>query len=125
MHAFPLRLGAALRGLCPSCGGTSVFSGFLDLHPACPACGADFRDADSGDGPAFFVMFLVAILVTPPVILVQVWLEPPAWVQMLIWAPVVLGLSVAFLRPFKSTLFALQWRYRAEEARWDDRGPGS
>jgi uncharacterized protein (DUF983 family) len=70
-------------------------------------------------------MFLVAILVTPPVILVQVWLEPPAWVQMLIWAPVVLGLSVAFLRPFKSTLFALQWRYRAEEARWDDRGPGS
>lgn len=69
-------------------------------------------------------MFLVAILITPPVVLVQLWLDPPAWAQLVVWAPVVLGLSVGLLRPFKSVLFGLNWRHKAGEARWDDREAG-
>lgn len=78
--------------------------------------------ADAGDGPAFFVMFLVGIIVTPPVLVVQILFDPPAWVHLVIWIPVIVLLSVLLLRPFKSLLFALQWKNRAEEAKWDSTG---
>ena len=114
----PLRAGLNCR--CPECGEGPVFKGYLSLAPRCTACGADFSKADSGDGPAFFVMFLVGILVTPPVLLVQAVFDPPAWVQVLIWGPVITLVAVLLLRPFKSVLFALQWAHKAEQAEWED-----
>jgi uncharacterized protein (DUF983 family) len=65
-------------------------------------------------------MLLVGLLVTPPLLVVQVVFDPPAWLQMLIWTPVVVLLTVWLLRPFKAVLFALQWKNKAEEARWED-----
>lgn len=69
-------------------------------------------------------MFLVAIIITPPVLLVQVIFDPPAWAQVLIWIGPIILLAMALLRPFKSLLFALQWKNHAEEAQWEDRGEG-
>lgn len=112
---------AGLLGKCPECGKGSVFETHLGLAPACPACGADFSEADSGDGPAFFVMFLIGILVTPLVLVMQIMFEPAAWVQVAVWGPVTLALAWWLLRPFKSLLFALQWKNKAEEAKWEDR----
>ena len=98
-----------------------MFNSYLGLAPRCTACGADFGLADAGDGPAFFVMFLIGILVTPPLLIVQVIFEPPAWVQILIWTPVIILLALWLLRPFKALLFALQWKNKAEEAKWEDK----
>jgi len=114
----PLSAGLGCR--CPNCGEGPVFKSYLGLAPSCTACGADFSKADSGDGPAFFVMFLIGIIVTPPVMLVQIMFEPPAWVQGLIWTPVILILALWLLRPFKSLLFALQWKNNAAAAEWED-----
>lgn len=70
------------------------------------------------------MMFLVGILVTPPVLFVQAVFDPPVWVHLVLWGPVILLLSLWLLRPFKSLLFALQWKNKAEEARWEEpRGP--
>lgn len=113
---------AGLRCRCPNCGHGKVFSTYLGFAESCEVCNADFQKADSGDGPAFFVMFLVGIVITPPVLLVQVVFDPPYWVHLLIWGPVVLGLSIWLLRPFKSLLFALQWKNHAEEAQWESIG---
>lgn len=113
-------LTAGLRCCCPECGEGPVFKTYLGFAPSCAACGADFSKADSGDGPAFFVMFLVSILVTPPLLIVQILFDPPAWLQVVIWAPVVVLLSVWLLRPFKALIFALQWKNKAEEAAWED-----
>ena len=114
----PLKAGLACR--CPNCGQGPVFASFLGFATHCSVCGADFSKADAGDGPAFFVMFLVAILVTPPVLILQILADPPVWIHILIWTPIIIALSAALLRPFKSLLFALQWRHRAEEARWEE-----
>ena len=115
-------ISAGLRCRCPKCGEGPVFSSYLGFAPSCSACGADFSKADSGDGPAFFVMFLVGIVITPPVLLVQILFDPPAWVHMLIWGPIIILLSTLLLRPFKSLLFALQWKNHAEEAQWESTG---
>ena len=97
-----------------------MFKSYLDLAPQCTACGADFSKADAGDGPAFFVMFLLGILIMPPVLLVQALFSPPFWVHLILWTPVVIILAIALLRPFKSLMFALQWKHSAEQAQWDD-----
>ncbi|MEM6535263.1 MAG: DUF983 domain-containing protein [Pseudomonadota bacterium] len=114
---------AGLKCRCPECGEGPVFETYLGLASRCTVCGADFSSADAGDGPAFFVMFLISILVTPAVLLVQAAFAPPIWLQAVIWSPVILLLALWLLRPFKATLFALQWKNRAEEAKWAD-GPG-
>ena len=115
-------ISAGLRCRCPQCGEGAVFQTYLGFASECAVCGANFDKADSGDGPAFFVMFLVGIVITPPVLLVQIMFDPPAWVHLLIWAPIIVLLSVWLLRPFKSLLFALQWKNHAEEAQWESTG---
>lgn len=118
----PIKAGLHCR--CPACGEGPVFRTYLGLAPRCTACGADFSKADSGDGPAFFVMFLLGILIMPPVLLVQALFHPPFWVHIILWTPVITVLALALLRPFKALMFALQWKNRAEEAKWDDKAGG-
>ena len=64
-------------------------------------------------------MFLLGILIMPPVLLVQALFSPPFWVHLILWTPVIVVLAMMLLRPFKSLMFALQWKNRAEEARWE------
>ncbi|WP_290748454.1 DUF983 domain-containing protein [Henriciella sp.] len=117
-YVSPIKAGLACR--CPACGEGPVFKSFLEMAPRCPACGADFSKADAADGPAFFVMFLLAILIMPPVLLVQIVFAPPVWVHVILWGPLIVLLGAWLLRPFKSLMFALQWKHNAEEVRWND-----
>ena len=89
------------------------------MNRSCAACGADFTISDSGDGPAFFVMFAALIVIVPTAMLFELAVSPPAWVHAIIWPPVIIGFSMMLLRPFKAILFALQWRHKAEEAKFE------
>ncbi len=111
---------AGLRGRCPRCGEGRLFAGFLALADGCDVCGLDYGAADSGDGPAVFVMFLVGFLVVPPALLLEVALTPPLWLHALVWTPLAVGLCLVLLRPFKAGLIALQFRHDAAEARLDE-----
>jgi uncharacterized protein (DUF983 family) len=115
----PSPLAAGLRQLCPNCGKAPVFSSYLRFCEVCPACGADFRIADAGDGPAVFVMFLVGALVVPFALVLQFGAKAPEWVVLTLALAAAIGLCLALLPPFKATMFALQWRHQAAEARFD------
>ena len=103
---------AGLKCVCPHCGQGSLYKGILAFNDRCKHCEVPFDITGSGDGPAFFVMFTIAILITPPVLATQIILDPPVWVQTLIWGPVILAGSIGLLRLFKATLFALEMRHR-------------
>jgi uncharacterized protein (DUF983 family) len=113
-------LSAGLRCRCPNCGEGQVFQGYLKFKTRCAACDADFSIADAGDGPAFFVMFAALIVIVPSAMIFELAFSPPAWVHALIWPPVTFAFCIALLRPFKATLFALQWKNKAGEARFED-----
>jgi len=83
------------------------------LADRCTTCGLDLKAADSGDGPAIFVIFIVGPIVTLMALWVEAAFEPPYWVHMVLWGPAILLGSLALLRPFKATLIALQYRHRA------------
>jgi uncharacterized protein (DUF983 family) len=104
---------AGLRCRCPRCGVGPLFSGFLTVADRCTACGLDLKAADSGDGPAIFIIFLIGPIVVGLAFWVEFAFSPPYWVHMVLWGPAILAGSLALLRPFKATLIALQYRHRA------------
>lgn len=118
----PLAAGLGCR--CPRCGRGKLFKGFLDLAPKCEACGLDYSFADAGDGPAVFVILIAGTIVVGLALWVEFTYEPPLWVHLLLWLPLILLVSIGMLRPLKALMVALQYRNKAAEGRLD-RGAGS
>jgi uncharacterized protein (DUF983 family) len=104
-----------MRGRCPRCGEGRLFTGFLTVPPHCQVCSLDFAFADSGDGPAVFIMMIVGFIVVGLALLVEFTFHPPYWLHALLWIPLVLGLALGLLRPLKGWLIAQQYRHRAEQ----------
>lgn len=113
-------LSAGFRCRCPNCGEGRLYRGFLKFKDRCDACGADLTIADTGDGASWFVMFVALILIVPSAMIMELAFSPPRWVHFLIWPPVTIAFCVMLLRPFKAILFALQWKHKAGQARFDD-----
>lgn len=100
---------------CPRCGEGKLFSGYLKLAPSCGKCGLDFAFADSGDGPAVFVIFLVAPLVVLLALITGSLMPIAPWMHLVLWIPTTLLLSLALLPPFKGVLVNVQYRHDAHE----------
>jgi uncharacterized protein (DUF983 family) len=105
---------------CPQCGEGEVFQGYLKFRDHCRVCSADFKAADAGDGPAVFVILIVGAIVAPLLIILQFGLALPAWLALTITMVSAVALCLALLPPFKSLLFALQWKHKAREATLED-----
>ena len=108
---------AGLAGRCPRCGEGRLFKGFLSLNPRCEVCGLDLGFADSADGPAFFIMSIVGILVVGLALAVEFAYEPPIWLHLVMWSTLTVILSLALARPAKALMIALQYHHRAAEGR--------
>lgn len=113
----PVAAGVTCR--CPNCGKGPLFCGFLKVCPRCQACGFDLAKADSGDGPAVFIILIVGVIAGFGMMLTEIAFHPPAWVHLVVWLPVAAVLSFALLRPFKGVLIALQFHHKAQEATHD------
>jgi uncharacterized protein (DUF983 family) len=117
--AAPHPLLAGLRGRCPNCGEGRLFSGFLQVSPACSTCGYDLAKADSGDGPAVFVILIAGFLCAFAMLFTEIAFSPPIWVHIVIFLPLTLGVCLGLLRPLKGVMLAAQFSNRASEARND------
>ena len=91
-----------------------LYRGFLTVAPACDHCGLDLAMADSGDGPAVFVILIVGFVVVGFALLLEVLAAPPYWLHLALEMPMILVGSILLLRPFKATLIALQWAHQAK-----------
>jgi uncharacterized protein (DUF983 family) len=107
-----------LRCRCPRCGQGKLFAGFLTLRQRCEACGLDYRFADSGDGPAVFIMFLAGAIVVGAALVTEILFRPPYWVHAALWLPLILVVTLGPLRPLKGFMIALQYHYKAAESRF-------
>jgi uncharacterized protein (DUF983 family) len=108
---------AGIRCRCPRCGGGKLFAGYLTLAPRCEACGLDYAFADSGDGPAVFVILFGGLIAMIAVLVVELVWRPSYWVHAAVGIPVVLAATLLPLRLIKSLLIALQFHHKAAEAR--------
>lgn len=118
----PSPIAAGLRCRCPRCGEGKLFKGFLTLAPACDRCGLAYDFADPADGPAFFVMSGVGVVIIAVFAWIEVVYRPPVWVPFVTVFPALLGACLGTLRPVKAWLVASQYIHKAEEGRFESLG---
>jgi uncharacterized protein (DUF983 family) len=114
----PSPITTGLKGLCPRCGKGHLFQDFLKVQPKCEVCGLDLAFADTGDGPAFFVMSFVGIVVVALALWAEFTYEPPIWLHLVMWTALSIALSLILVRPLKGVLVNLQYHHKAEEGRF-------
>jgi cytochrome c oxidase subunit 3 len=105
----------ALKGRCPRCGIGPLFSGYLTVAPACTHCDMGFAGNDTGDGPAFFIMMPLCLIVAGLALALELKIGPPLWVHVVLWPVFILAVSGLSLRPIKALMVGLQYRYRDVE----------
>jgi uncharacterized protein (DUF983 family) len=108
---------AGIGGKCPRCGQGALFKSFIGLNERCTACGLDYAQADAGDGPAVFIMFIVGFIAVAAAFIARFVFLAPILTAFLISGGLAIGLSLALLRPMKGVMVALQYRHKAEEGR--------
>ena len=102
---------------CPKCEKGAMYKGrySLDLLRECPECGFDYSKNDSADGPAVFLIFVLGTLLVPLALIFDSMFSPPLWVHAVLWGCVALVLTVGALKPLKSYIIALQYKYRPRD----------
>ena len=81
---------------------------------SCDFCGMDFAGHDAADGPAVFIMMFVGFIVAGLALWLELAFEPPVWVHLALWIPVILILSLGALRPLKGLFIGVQYKFRSD-----------
>lgn len=100
------------RRTCPSCGGGSLFDGYLSVRDRCVACGERLDRHRADDAPTWMTILVVGHLVAPTMLFVWDTWDPPLWVHWTLWPPLSLLLCLALLPRFKGAVIGLQWAWR-------------
>lgn len=112
----PSLVEAALFGLCPRCGARTLFDGIARFAPRCRACALDYSTFNVGDGPAAFLTLIVGGLIAVLAIWLQLAVEPPFWLHIVLWVPLATLLVIGGLRAAKAALLHAEYTRDAREA---------
>jgi uncharacterized protein (DUF983 family) len=98
-----------LRGRCPNCGKGRLFGAFLKVNDRCAVCGEELFHQRADDFPSYVVILIVGHLIVPMVLVVEMEFTPPIWVHLVLWPPMILGLTIGLLQPVKGAIIGFQW----------------
>lgn len=101
-----------------------MLTGFLTLKPRCEVCGLDYSFADSGDGPAVFIILFAGFIVVAAALVTEIVYQPPFWLHAVLWLPLILIVTILPLRPMKGLMVALQFHHKAAEGKLEKIGEG-
>ena len=101
-----------VRGRCPSCGETKLFTGGLKVQDSCGVCSEALHHHRADDLPAYLNIFIVGhIVVALAMILMEMELLG-TWPLVTLSSTLAVLLSICLMRPLKGTVVALQWALR-------------
>lgn len=106
---FLSAFGRGWRRCCPRCARGSLLAGYIAMRPRCEACGLDFEPYRADDAPAYFTILVVGHIVVPGLLMMEKLLHPATWLQMAVWLPATLGLTLALLPFVKGATIAAIW----------------
>jgi uncharacterized protein (DUF983 family) len=101
-----------LRGRCPRCGQGKLFRAFLKVDDHCSVCGLDFTPHRADDLPAYLVIIIVGHIVVPIALMIETNYSPSVALQLAIYLPVTLLMSLLLLQPVKGAVVGVQWALR-------------
>jgi uncharacterized protein (DUF983 family) len=108
---------AALFGLCPECGASTLFDGPVKFEEKCRVCTLDYSRYNVGDGPAAFLTLIIGALLIATALTLDAVVRPPLWVHIILWVPLTAAAVVYGLRVGKAALLASEHQRQAAEGR--------
>ena len=84
-------------------------------------CGLDFTPHRADDLPAYLVIVIVGHIVVPTALIIETDFSPPVWLQLSIYLPLTLILSLVLLQPVKGAVVGMQWALKMHG--FDDNPP--
>ncbi|MGB3723685.1 MAG: DUF983 domain-containing protein [Pacificimonas sp.] len=112
-----VNLSAALTGKCPRCGRGKLFRTLTGFADKCASCGLRFERFNVGDGASVFLILILNTIGMIGVLLVHFRMGLPLWLNLAIWAVILITLTIGGLRAAKGLLLALEYRNDAIEGR--------
>jgi len=97
------------RGRCPRCGEGKLFRAFLKVDDHCSVCDLDFTPHRADDLPAYLVIVIVGHIVVPTILWIETDFSPSVPLQLVIYLPFTLVLSLLLLQPVKGAVVGVQW----------------
>lgn len=119
--AAALARGARFR--CPACGEGRLYSRYLKVVDTCAVCGEELHHQRADDAPPYFTMAIVGHVVVGGILALEMAYRMPVWMQLIIWLPILLVLSLGLLPVIKGMLVGLQWALRMHGFGGDEHGP--
>ena len=105
--SLALKRGALNR--CPNCGEGRIFNGYLTVVEACDHCGAPLGRYPAADGPAFFTMTIVMLLLIPAIGFGWVWVRPDPVTFLVVLTAGVTLVTLVLLRVVKGAFIGYLW----------------
>lgn len=87
------------------------------MSPVCSVCRWPLVEADTGEGPAVFVILIVGFIVVFAALFTEIAFRPPIWLHLVLWLPLATLLSLALLRPAKGLMLAATIKNRIARER--------
>lgn len=100
-----------LRGFCnrcPQCGSGTLFRGYLKPVATCSQCGEPFGHIRADDFPPYLTILVVGHLIVPLILIAEQY----GWstgLQVAVWLPVTLALTLLLLPRFKGAILGMMW----------------
>lgn len=105
-----MRRGAA--GRCPACGERGLFSSYLKVRDACPACDEALHHQRADDGPAYVTILVVSHILTPILLGMYIAWRPSVTAMLVGFLGAAIVMSLAMLPMVKGAFVGLQWARR-------------
>lgn len=96
-------------GRCPKCGHGAMFDGYLSVVARCSRCGEPLGQYRAADGPAFFTICIVGLLLVPLLGFGFVVFRPEPINLLLGVSAVAALLTLVLLRLVKGAFVAYLW----------------
>lgn len=111
--SFPIAAWRALRRRCPNCGRAPLFASYLRQVDHCAACGEAYGHIRADDAPPWLTILIVGHVVLPLALAMGFLLTWPAWIGVVLWSTVAVGLSAVVLPRAKGFFLAAIWHLRS------------
>lgn len=109
---------AVIRGAlnrCPSCGTGPLLEGYLTIVPKCEACQEQLGRYPAADGPAFFTMTIMLLLLIPLIGFTWVLFRPSPFNLLIIVGFLATILTLGLLRVVKGAFVGYLWAQHEQD----------
>lgn len=103
---------AVVRGLlnkCPNCGKGQLLHGYLGVPAECAVCHAPLARYPAADGPAFFAMTIMLLLLIPLIGFTWILFRPSPVMLLVITGSITTILTLILLRFVKGAFIGYLW----------------